>query len=338
MNLRLILAAASPLLLGVACSDRSPVAYGPSNSLIVAVPDTLWSTVQEDVRAMLEPRIFAVRDERTFELTQISPQVPEWSQLRHWKQVLVIGQADDPWVAPVIEGQDGKLPPAPTLVEATGTWAQGQRVTALVLPPDGGKAEILETLPELYESLDTRYKQYARTRMFASGPDEALRTRLAREAGFSLLLPEVYKERARGSTYVFRNHYRPKDLGRTVLVTWRPGVQQTLDADAVLDWRENIAREFYDPVQLTGRDQIESGPLAGVGARAFEVRGIWSNSPEEWPAAGPFISRIVVCPEQDRTFLLDAWLYAPAMDKYEYIVQLETILDSFECSSSGGRA
>lgn len=40
----------------------------------------------------------------------------------------------------------------------------------------------------------------------------------------------------------------------------------------------------------------------------------------------------VTCDEQDRTYLIDAWLYAPGREKYEYIIQLETIVDSFSCT------
>ena len=41
--------------------------------------------------------------------------------------------------------------------------------------------------------------------------------------------------------------------------------------------------------------------------------------------------RAIVCEDQDRMYLLDAWLYAPGKEKYEYMIQLETILDSFSC-------
>ena len=63
-----------------------------------------------------------------------------------------------------------------------------------------------------------------------------------------------------------------------------------------------------------------------------EVRGAWSNPPDsQWPAAGPFILWSLACPSQDRLYLIDAWLYAPGKDKWEYILQLETIMESFRC-------
>ena len=38
--------------------------------------------------------------------------------------------------------------------------------------------------------------------------------------------------------------------------------------------------------------------------------------------------------QQDRMYLLDAWLYAPGKEKYEYMIQLQTILGSFRCGAS----
>jgi len=77
---------------------------------------------------------------------------------------------------------------------------------------------------------------------------------------------------------------------------------------------------------------VDAGPFQFRGRPAYQIRAIWSNPPElQWPAAGPFVTRAVICPQQNRMYLLDAWLYAPGKDKYEYMIQLETILDSFQC-------
>ena len=63
-----------------------------------------------------------------------------------------------------------------------------------------------------------------------------------------------------------------------------------------------------------------------------EVRTVWANPPEDaFPAGGPLITRVIPCKHQDRHYLADAWLYAPGKDKYQYILQLEAILNSFSC-------
>lgn len=322
------------LALGTSC-DRAPAAYGEANSVIIAAPDSLWAGVQDTVRTALEPTIFTVRDERAFQVTHTSPLVADWGELRKFKRVLVIGRASDPWMEPVLDDRDGPVGTRAELVEASGIWAGGQSVTAIVLP-DGADPEdaVASILPELHRRLDTSFRAYAQTRMFLSGRDEALADTLRRDAGFGLLVPNVYAWSALDSTtYRFLNTFPdPEKLIRSITVTWRPGADDTPRAADVLDWRDSIADARYEYfTQVTRRDRIETAEPTVAGGRALDVQGIWTTPEGEWPAAGPFISRAVVCPSQNRTYLVDAWLYAPDRDKYEYMIQLQTILDSFEC-------
>ena len=62
------------------------------------------------------------------------------------------------------------------------------------------------------------------------------------------------------------------------------------------------------------------------------MQATWRNPPGSgWPAGGPFITYGITCANQDRTYFVDAWLYAPGREKYEYMIQLETILGTFRC-------
>ena len=79
-----------------------------------------------------------------------------------------------------------------------------------------------------------------------------------------------------------------------------------------------------DPIHGSRRLRLAERPVV-------EVRSTWSNPPGQWPAAGPVITRLVQCPEF--TFLVDGWVYAPGRPKYEYVVQVETLLDSFRCAA-----
>jgi hypothetical protein len=79
-----------------------------------------------------------------------------------------------------------------------------------------------------------------------------------------------------------------------------------------------------------GERRVVTEPF--MGREALRVQAQWQNPPERsWPAGGPFITYAITCPNQDRTYLVDAWLYAPGKEKYEYMIQLETILGTFEC-------
>ena len=327
------------VLAAAACSDRAPVAYGNANAVIVIAMDSVWETVGDRFHAALEPRIFAVRDERTFDVTHVSPAEPEWRTLRQWKQVIVIGKADDAWVSPALDRDALPNGTAPALAEKGDIWARGQLVTAVVLPPDAGPEAVIDVIPELHRRLDSRFRQYTLERMFASGPNTALRDSLRARAGFGLLVPQVYDVTWGERAIRFLNDQAVSpQIIRSIVVTWRPGADSSLDAEKLFAWRDSVVAEHYTEPQVTNRDRIESRTLDAYPAGSFEVVGIWSSPPGQFPAAGPFIGRVIVCPEQDRTYFIDAWLYAPAKGKYEYMLQFETILDTFECAGSPASA
>jgi hypothetical protein len=311
-----------------ACNGGSRLAYGDVNRVIVVAPDELWDVIGDSVMSALEPRIFTIRDERTFELTHISPQDPNYGTLRQFRQVLVIGHAEHTWVEPVLAGE---AVAAPAIVERRDIWARRQLVTALVLPAEGAVEATYAQLPALWEHFDSRYRTFVRQRMYASDPDSALQRRLAAEAGFSLLLPTLYRTERRDDALLFRTESEMgAQLMRTVTVVSRPGLEPVSGATA-LAWRDSLAATLFDPPHRTLLERFEERQLAAPGG-GVEVQGSWSALHNGWPYGGPYVSRVIPCPAQDRTYLVDAWVFAPGRPKYEYMIQFETLFDTFACA------
>ncbi len=326
------------LLLSAACGAEER-AWGEPNGIIVAAEPDLWGEVEDTVYAVLEQTVRAVRDEKTFRLTWQDPTESRWAHLRRFRQLLLIGTRDDSWVSTALERTREAIPDPPAVVQASDVWARGQVATVLLLPPGGSAEEIEPLLRPARELLVEQFHQYARGRMFLSGRDTALTTTLAGEAGFSLLLPEVYQWERRDSVYKFRNdNPDPSELIREIVVTWRPlGSGGFPDAGEILEWRQALVSEHYGYPQVldTTRLEVEEGEVRDRSYR--EVRAVWANPPEDdFPAAGPFRTRVIRCPSQDRLYLVDAWLYAPGRDKWEYLIQLDTILASFRCGDGAG--
>lgn len=313
------------------CESR-PQAWGEANSIIVVATDSLWQQVGDSVLKALEPTITTVRDERSFELTFVSPFDSNFVTLRKFKQVLTIGAPSDPWVEPVADG--GRTPPYYT--DKGDVWANDQLVTGIVVDPQQPVQGVLQVLPEVGARIDSLYRVWAVRRMFLSEADTARRTRLGQEAGFTLLLPTLYREERHGdSTWVFLNwaDVRGNEVRRTITVSSKAGIDTTTSAEAALAWRDRVIAS-YMTAQVPQTDRLVRRMIGMGDLRAFEVQGTWTTDFSGIPTAGPFITRIVPCPEQNRTFLVDAWLYAPARGtKYEYMVQLQTLLNTFRCGT-----
>jgi hypothetical protein len=324
--------AACVALGAVACNNLGP-GYGDPNSIIAVMSPQLWDGVEGDVYAALEKTIFTVGEEKAYTVTYQEPYAEYWNQLRRFKQMLVVGTLSDQWVQEALDRGRAEASQAGVL-QVHNVWALDQTITVVVVPEGSEAASLRQHLPEIHEMLDRQYLDYARNRMYQSGVDTALADTLATEAGFSLILPMVYRWRAvNDSTYVFRNdNPDPSELIREVVVTWMSPSAARLSADDLLAWRARLVSEFYAEPQDVRTDDMMTDTSPFLGHEAVRVQAQWLNPPSlGWPAGGPFITLGVTCPNQDRTYLIDAWLYAPGKEKYEYMIQLETILETFEC-------
>jgi len=314
----------------VIAAERPPL--GEMTSRIVIADDALWAATEAAARAALAPRTFAGYDDPAFDVTQVAPGAPGIERLRMFRQLIVVGTPADPWVAELI-GRDARGAVAdPHLAERRNVWARDQSVEVVVLPQSGAATAFVSVLPYLAERLDDRFRAWVRQRMFMSGANDALRDSLERTMAFTLTLPAVY-EREQIAARLVAFHTRTTiggDLDRTIIVGWRDGTHVPAGAGDVLTWRDAIAAQVWGDRQVTESGRVAQRPLPAYGDGSLEVRAAWRMR-DGAPQGGPLIDRVIICPTRDRTYFLEAWLYGPGRRKYEYMLQFETILDSFGC-------
>jgi len=338
MNRYLRLALLPLALSATGCGDQV-AAWGDTSSIVAAVDPAVWETIQDDVYEALEPTVLTVTDEKAFTVTHAVPGDDIWTNTKKFRRMLLVGRESDYWVAEALEDVDdlGEITP-PMVFQARNVWARNQRVTILVIGDDA-ESDVQARLPELAALFDEQYRTWAREKMYVSGQDTALADTLMTQHGFSMILPEVYYWDERDGVFVFRNdNPDPSELIRQIAVTWQSPVPPVDDfqAEQILAWRAEVAAEHYSEPQGVNLDRNQSGPARLGSLMAYEIQATWGNLPDSgWPAGGPFITRAVVCPDQDRMYLIDAWLYAPGKEKYEYMIQLQTILNTFRCGQTG---
>jgi len=337
MRKALLVLLISSLSLSTTACDKG-LAYGDPHAVIVVTPEEWWPELTDSVFAALAPDVFTLRTERTFRLSYQVPRGIEWQRLQKFKEEVLIGSTEEPWVAEVLATlDDEETYEVPGIVQAEDVWANGQHITLILVDPDQDIPEqVFSRLDEVYAILDERFREGVAHRMFVSGVKESLVDSLREYAGFTLTLPEVYRWWVTDSLYVFRNdNPDPSELIRQFGVTWRTPIPTGLDIDSLMIWKEAVSEESYNYPQAVDRESLVTRNLMMGDMAITEVRGAWTNPPESvCPAAGPFIFWSVECPEQDRLYFLDSWIYAPGKDKWEYVLQLENILGSFRCGSN----
>ena len=191
----------------------------------------------------------------------------------------------------------------------------------------------MELIPSAADLYDEWFRARAISRMFVTRPDSALARSLAEHDGFWVLVPEVYDHRISDSVHIFRNdNPDPSELIRQVAVTWQSPIAPEFGcARATCLARRGRGLALRLPADRRHDSQRREARHPEWKGGAL-LPGRLAESPRRVPRPpAPFVTHAVLCPEQDRRYLIDAWLYAPGRDKYEYMIQLEQIVGSFAC-------
>ncbi len=85
----------------------------------------------------LEPTIRTVRTEKTFNVTYQDPNGAEWKNLKRFRQLLLVGTGDEPWIQDAI-AKVRAASPGPGVYRAYDIWARGQQATIILAAPDQG--------------------------------------------------------------------------------------------------------------------------------------------------------------------------------------------------------
>ena len=330
----------SVTLILIACGERRGDARGDNDDIVVASDPSLWKQVQGRTNASLQPRLFGIPNSRAFQVTYQDPAEEEWSVASHNRQVLLIGEPEDAWVVDALSrarDTPSEIPPAPALFELQDVWAEDQQVMVLLVPPTDPRRTVLDKLDELSANYELRYREDVVARMFADGTGQALWDTTMGESGFNVIVPRDYARSKEGDVYLFQKTETDSlEAVRNVTVTWHTPIPPDMQGDGLLRFRRQLATAHFESPQTVNLRNVLASQTTHQGNVTYQLLGMWTNPrPSRGrPSRGPFILRAEICPSQDRMYLLDGWLYAPEQDQHEYMVELESILNSFRCGSA----
>lgn len=318
------------LLAPLLSSCSKPDATGEANSILFASAPDLWTAAERPVKSALAPRYETIRNEVAFEVTHTDPSAESWEDARVARHIVLVGTPADSWMEPVLADQDS-VPEPPSMIQVEDVWARGQRVTVLILAEANASA-LRSALPALGDLIDGQYRRSAIERLYANGVNAQLGRTLRSQVGFAIQVPVDFEVSSQDSIHVFRLGSDSSEVVREVVVTWKSPPPPDLYADGLLEWRREVGRTLHGYSQIVNTAGAEMNPVRWANSSGYEVQSTWRNPQSAGrEGSGPFILRTVHCPTQDRIYMIDAWVHAPPALRYEGLIQLETILTTFEC-------
>ncbi len=110
--------------------------------------------------------------------------------------------------------------------------------------------------------------------------------------------------------------------------------EKDLKGDRVIFYRDSIGKKFIpgptdDTYMKTEKNISPSQIIIKInGKKAIETRGLWNMKNDFM--GGPYVNYSIVDKKHNRIIVGEGFIYAPAIDKRDYMVQLEAILKTIK--------
>jgi hypothetical protein len=222
----------------------------------------------------------------------------------------------------------------PRIVVQRDLWAYPQLVVNIIGPNDSTMIRYLnDNREKLLSLLDTdernRTIRNYKSNM-AKGINEILKTR----HGLSITVPAGYDIGTDSSDFVWLTH-EVADMTQGVLIYHYPYTDPNTFTGEYLIAKRNEFTRRYVPGPTKGsymKTESEYPPIfremAKNGQYMVELRGLWKL--EKAFMGGPFVSHTVLDEKNNRVVTVDGFVYAPSLDKRNYVRELEAILQTLE--------
>ena len=323
------------LLLPAACGDiplQKPRAFGREKEILVICDNGIWQKAEQDLRKRIEVPIHAVRWEPIFEIAQVD--AGNVQHYKEWDKVILIESLENKKLLPQVV-DDSTLKKIGLgqglFFSQKDVWSRGQRVAGLAARTDDQLIPLIKVHGDrIFKDFIRLLEEREKVRMYHSGKDLALVDSLVGCCGFSIELPRVYARIRQDSLPGNELLFVHQDPVRSIFVTWteNPGPLD-LSRKALAETRDSILEKSY-PDMITHVERVDTSTVISNSLERLRVYGTWEN-PEDI-RGGVYISQIIESPLQNRRYFIDCLLFSPdpRLNKYRFIFQLETIMNSFK--------
>lgn len=213
-------------------------------------------------------------------------------------------------------------------------WAYPQLVVNFVAPDKESLVRYLgenrEKLLNLMETTEINRTIANYRKNKAKGIDEILK----REHGASITVPAGYDIGTDTTDFVWLAH-EVSDMSQGVFIYHYPYTDtSTFTAEYLIGKRNAFLKKYVPgPAKGSYMSTESSYPvifreMSKNGSYMVELRGLWRT--EKAFMGGPFISHTMLDEKNNRIYTVEGFVYAPSLDKRNYVRELEAILQTFE--------
>lgn len=299
--------------------DYRQQSTGTLNSLAIVISNDMWNgkvgdTVREYFAAPVEG---LATEEPIFSIHQIPPAV--FTDFARTSRNILIIQKSDENVAGI--SQD--------------LYAKPQQVAIIKGASDEEIIDLLvKNAKQMVENFQKHELKEAQERMVTSKSKEKV---LLDEFGFTINLPSTYIITTQRSKFFWIRRQIQKYEGGLLIyeVPYNSIPKDSTRVDAIVKLRDSIGKEH-----VPGRDPetmymvTEQGFAPSIkdltidGRPAIESRGLWEM--KNFLMGGPYVNYLIEDKANNRYVVIDGFVFAPSIDKRDYIYELEAIAKSIK--------
>ena len=294
-------------------------ANGRINSLLVVMKDIQWQGPMGDALrdVVAEPVLGLPQPEAQFEVSQVSPD-HFGRMFRATRNVIAVEIGDEN-----------------TLNISKNVYASPQVILTITATSENEAVKLIkenkEKIVQTYKSSDILSVQREILKKYH--PIDKIKT--FKKQNYSIKIPRKYNLVEDNGDFVWYRYHIGGDHTME-LITYTYELESPEDeAGENITINRNVIGSKYIPGQIEGSYMITEEAYTPHtfkvdlnGYEAFETRGKWEV--HKMYMAGPFLSYSVLDKPNNRMIVIEGFTFAPAMNKRDYMFELEAILKTFK--------
>lgn len=307
----------------ISCKDEVvlPSSSGKDNQILVVMKESQWSgeTGDEFRNVFGEHLVGLPQPEVPFSVSQIDPRSLN-RMMKLNRNLLIFGTGKKSGF--YIKRNVYAAPQTIVYVTAENKKGFAQQIK------DYGK-EIIKAFKE--SDIKVVQNRFRRKRL----DDSKYKT--FQNLGISLTIPKEFRTVDDSGDFLWLRQHLSSGIARgdgtnNILVYTLPLTKETLDIEDITVMRDSIGKQ-YIPGSEEGMYMITEKAYTPFiyntkvdGKKAYETRGKWEVKNDFM--AGPFLNYAVVDKKNNRIIVVEGFTYAPAVNKRDFIFELEAIARS----------